>query len=151
MTRDRRATTNGRRDERGDAAFMLCLGLALFFALLGFGVVDLWGAMTAEQNLQAVAQSAATAGASGINTDQYRVGVLVLGPSAIADAQANLQDNQADLPGYVIDNAQITLNGNAITVTLTENVSSLVIEVAGKRSIPITASATAQAMTSAGT
>ena len=51
---------------------MLCFGLALFFLLLGAGVVDLWGAMTAQQNLQAIAQDAANAGASGVNTDVYR-------------------------------------------------------------------------------
>ena len=73
---------------------MLCLGLALFFLLLGAGVVDLWGTMTAEQNLQAIAQDAANAGASGVNTDVYRSDndvVLLTGtdpPPAQATARA---------------------------------------------------------------
>ena len=96
---------------------MLCLGLALFFVLLGAGVVDLWGTMTAQQNLQAIAQDAADAGASGVNTDVYRSDddevVLLTGtepPPCPSDspceaytlAMVNLEA-QSDLPAAVLD------------------------------------------------
>ena len=150
---------------------MLCLGLALFFVLLGGAVVDLWGAMTAQQNLQAIAQDAADAGASGVNTDVYRSDddevVLLTGtepPPCPSDspceaytlAMVNLEA-QSDLPAAVLDTTcgpglstdpdcnAISIDGAAITVTLHENVSSLVLQVADHHALPISVSATSVA------
>jgi hypothetical protein len=154
---------------------MLCFGLALFFLLLGAGVVDLWGTMTAQQNLQAIAQDAANAGASGVNTDVYRSDddvVLLTGTDpppcpggspceAYTLAMVNLEA-QGDLPAAVLDmtcgpdlstdpdcNA-ISVDGAAITVTLHENVSSLVLKAAGHNALPISVSATSVATLSTG-
>jgi hypothetical protein len=155
---------------------MLCLGLALFFLLLGAGVVDLWGTMTAQQNLQAIAQDAADAGASGVNTDIYRSDdddvVLLTGtepPPCPGDgpceaytlAMVNLEA-QRDLPAAVLatmcgpdlatdpDCNAINVDGPAITVTLHENVSSLVLQVADHHALPISVAATSVATLSTG-
>lgn len=168
------ASSTTQASERGDAAFIACLGLAMFFLLLGGTVVDLWGVMGAEHNLQAVAQAAADAGASGVDTDVYRsTGDVVLlsgdapppcplgGPcEAYTLALTNLDDQQ-DLPAAVGDNTcgpdlasdpdcnVVTVNGASITVTLHENVGSLVLRIAGHHSLPITVSATSVATISA--
>jgi hypothetical protein len=163
-----------RGDERGDAAFIACFGLAVFFLLLGGTVIDLWGLMGAEHNLQAVAQAAAEAGASGVDTGTYRsTGQVVLlggnseppcpvqGPCEAYTLAITDLEEQEDLPAAVSqttcgpnltsdpDCNLITVNGASITVVLHEDVSSLVLRAAGRRSLPITVSATSVATISA--
>lgn len=138
-----------RRDERGDAAVIGCIGLAFFFLLLGGAAIDLWGTMSADRNLAAIAQDAAAAGASGLDVTAYRAGQVELDPTTATNlALANLQA-QPDLP-HLSGPPQITVSGADITVTLTEDVSSLVLEIAHHHAIPITVSATSAARPSAG-
>ena len=122
--------TRSLREERGDAALIGCVGLAAFFLLLGFAVIDYWSTLSSDRNLQAIAQDAADAGASGIDIDAYRDnGVVQLDP---------------DTACFMVD-----ITGASITVILHEEVGSLVLEVAGHHALPITVSATSTATASA--
>jgi hypothetical protein len=156
----------GSQEERGDAALIGCVGLAAFFMLLGLAVIDYWSTLSADHNLQTIAQAAADAGASGIDVDAYRdSGVVELDPqSATSLAMADLSaQSPSELPPAVLetpcagseglaegpDCLAIDVTGASITVVLHEDVGSLVVEVAGRRSLPITVSATSTATASA--
>ncbi len=158
--------TRSLREERGDAALIGCVALAAFFLLLGFAVIDYWSTLSSDRNLQAIAQDAADAGASGIDINAYRDnGVVQLDPEtaaslAIADLQAQ---PSSELPPAVLeapclgttslsdDTAcfMVDVTGASITVMLHEDVGSIVLEVAGHHALPITVSATSTATVSA--
>jgi hypothetical protein len=154
------------REERGDAALIGCVGLAAFFLLLGFAVIDYWSTLSTDRNLQAIAQDAADAGASGIDLDAYRDNGLVLLDPATATslAIADLESQpSSELPRAVLEAPcpgstplsdgtacfMVDITGASITVILHEDVGSLVLEVAGHRALPITVSATSTATVSA--
>ncbi len=154
------------REERGDAALIGCVGLAAFFLLLGFAVIDFWSTLSSDRNLQAIAQDAADAGASGIDINAYRDnGVVQLDPAtatslAIADLQSQPSSElpravlEAPCPGstslsHDIACFMVDITGASITVILHEDVGSLVLEVAGHHALPITVSATSTATVSA--
>jgi len=152
--------------ERGDAALIGCVGLAAFFLLVGLAVIDYWSTLSVDRNLQAIAQDAANAGASGIDVNAYRdSGVVQLDPAiatslAIADLRS---EPPSELPPAVLEAPcnggaslaegpacfTIDVNGASITVVLHEDVASIVLEVARHRGLPITASATSTATASA--
>ena len=155
-----------RKNERGDAALIGCLGLAAFFLLVGFARIDYWSTLSVDRNLQAIAQDAASAGASGIDVNAYRdCGVVQLDPAtATSLAIADLRSQPpSELPASVLgapctDNTSlaegpacfaIDVSGASITVLLHEDVASIVLEVAGHRGLPITVSATSTATASA--
>lgn len=155
-----------RDDERGDAALIGCVGLAAFFLLLGFAVIDYWSTMSVDRNLQAIAQDAANAGASGIDIDAYRSsGVVQLDPgTATSLAIADLQSQPpSELPPALLEAPcapsaslpdapacfTIYVTGASITVILHENVASIVLDFAGHHALPITVSATSTATASA--
>jgi len=155
-----------RDDERGDAALIGCVGLAVFFLLLGFAVVDYWSTLSVDRNLQAIAQDAANAGASGIDINAYRDGGAVQLDTATATslAIADLRAQPAsELPPAVLEAPctgstslsdgpacfTIDVTGASITVILHEDVASIVLEVAGHHALPITVSATSTATVSA--
>ena len=154
-----------RDDERGDAALIGCVGLAAFFLLLGFAVIDYWSTLSVDRNLQAIAQDAANAGASGIDIDSYRgSGVVRLDPAtATSLAIADLQSQPpSELPSALLEATcarstslsddpacfTIDVTGASITVILHENVASIVLDVAGHHALPITVSATSTATAS---
>jgi len=158
--------TRSLREESGDAALIGCVGLAAFFLLLGFAVIDYWSTLSSDRNLQAIAQDAADAGASGIDINAYRdSGVVQLNPaSATSLAITDLQSQpSSELPRAVLETAcpastslsddtacfTVDITGASITVILHEDVGSLVLEVAGHRALPITVSATSTATASA--
>jgi Flp pilus assembly protein TadG len=158
--------TRSLREERGDAVLIGCVGLAAFFLLLGLAVIDYWSALSSDRNLQAIAQDAADSGASGIDIDAYRDnGVVQLDPeTATSLAIADLQSQpSSELPRAVLEAPcpggtslsddpacfLVDITGASITVTLHEDLGSLVLEVAGHRDLPITVSATSTATASA--
>jgi Flp pilus assembly protein TadG len=158
--------TRSLREERGDAALIGCVGLAAFFLLLGFAVIDYWSTLSSDRNLQAIAQEAADSGASGIDINAYRDnGVVQLDPEtatslAIADLQSQPSSElppavlEAPCPGSTsLSDAtacfMVDVTGASITVILHEDVGSLVLEVAGDHALPITVSATSTATVSA--
>jgi Flp pilus assembly protein TadG len=155
-----------RDNERGDAALIGCVGLAAFFLLVGFAVIDYWSTLSVDRNLQAIAQDAANAGASGIDVNAYRDnGIVELDPAtatslAIADLRSEppselppsvLGSPCTDSPSLAEGSACFTIDvsGASITVLLHEDVASIVLEVAGHHGLPITVSATSTATVSA--
>jgi Flp pilus assembly protein TadG len=155
----------GRREERGDAALIGCVGLAAFFLLLGFAVIDYWSTLSADRNLQAIAQDAADAGASGIDVNAYREnGSVQLAPeTATSLAISDLQSQpSSELPRAVLGSTcpagtslsddtacfMIDVTGASITVILHEDVASIILKVAGRHALPITVSATSTATAS---
>jgi Flp pilus assembly protein TadG len=133
--------------------------------LVGFAVIDYWSTLSVDRNLQAIAQDAANAGASGIDVNAYRdSGVVQLDPAtATSLAIADLRSQpQSELPPAVLagpctwstslaespDCLTIDVTGSSITVVLHEEVASIVLEVAGHRGLPITVSATSTATAS---
>jgi Flp pilus assembly protein TadG len=155
-----------RDNERGDAALIGCVGLAAFFLLVGFALIDYWSTLSVDRNLQAIAQDAANAGASGIDVNAYRDnGIVELDPAtatslAIADLRSEppselppsvLGSPCTDSPSLAEGSACFTIDvsGASITVLLHEDVASIVLEVAGHHGLPITVSATSTATVSA--
>lgn len=135
-----------RRDERGDAMVIWCLGLSVLLLPLGGISLDLWHAVSQERALQSAATDAADAGASGIDTATYREnGRIMLKPnSAVALAEANLA-SQEHLPP-LSSPPVITVNqtGDAITVELQETVRLTLLGVLeGNQSIHIVATGSA--------
>jgi Flp pilus assembly protein TadG len=143
----RRASAVGRRwrpDDRGDAMVLWCLLLAVMLLPLGGISVDLWHGIAVQRALQSAAEDAATAGASGISTSEYRdSGCLVLDPGvAVPLAQANLE-SQTDLGPLAGANIAVALGGGSISVTLREDVHlTLLSWVEGNKPLVVTASAT---------
>ena len=134
------------RDERGDAVIVWCLLLAVMLLPLGGLSIDLWHGIAVQRQLQAAAEDAAAAGASGINTSTYRAsGCLVLDPAtAVPLARANLaaQTGLGPLSGADVE---ISPGGNEITVALAEDVHlTLLSWVEGGRSLVVTATASSQ-------
>jgi Flp pilus assembly protein TadG len=135
------------QDERGDAMIVWCLLLAVMLLPLGGLSIDLWHGIAAQRQLQAAAEDAAAAGASGIDTLTYRsTGCILLDPAtAEALARANLAA-QAGLSPLAAANIDVIPGGNEITVVLTEDVHlTLLSWVEGGRPLVVTATASSQA------
>jgi Flp pilus assembly protein TadG len=121
-----------------------CLLVALMLLPLGGLSVDLWHGIAVQRALQSAAEDAATAGASGISTSEYRdSGCLVLDPAlAVPLAQANL-GSQTDLGLLASADITVAPGGRSISVTLRENVHlTLLSWVEGDKPLVVTASAT---------
>jgi len=136
------------RDERGDAMVVWCMLLALLLLPLGGLSVDLWHGLEVQRQLQAAAEAAATAGASGIDVQTYRSnGCIVLSASQAVDlAEANLTDQQGLGP---LAGVEMTVGpgGHEIEVTLTKDVRlTLLALVEGDRPLVVRASATSTAV-----
>lgn len=155
-----------RYNERGDAALIGCVGLAVFFLLLGSAVIDYWSTLSVDRNLQAIAQDAANAGASGIDINAYRGSGMVQLDRGTATSLALadlLSQPPSELPPAVLeapctgsislsdgsDCFTIDVDEASITVILHEDVGSIVLEVAGHHTLPITVLATSTATASA--
>lgn len=140
------------RDERGDAVVVWCLLLAIMLLPLGGLSIDLWHGLAVERQLQAAAEDAVAAGASGVDTATYRSkGCIVLDPAiAVGLARDNLavQQGLGPLSGADIE---VSPDGTQITVALAEKVRlSLLSWVEGGRPLVVSAIASSQAEGSLG-
>jgi Flp pilus assembly protein TadG len=135
-----------RRDERGDAMIIWCLGLAILLLPLGGISIDLWHTISEERALQTAATDAADAGASGINTTLYHTtGQVALDPTqAVALAEQNLAQ-QSGLPALATPPIiTVSPDEKQITVQLNTNVHlTLLSLVEGNTPIHIVASSSA--------
>jgi Flp pilus assembly protein TadG len=132
--------------DRGDAMVVWCLLLAVLLLPLGGLSVDLWHGIAVQRQLQAAAEDAAAAGASGIDVAAYRqTGCVVLDSSkALALAQQDLAD-QAGLGQLAGTDIVVAPNGSEITVVLHEDVRlTLLMLVEGNRPLVVTATATSE-------
>lgn len=134
-----------RRDERGDAIVIFCVGMILIILPLGGVSLDLWHSVSDERALQSAADAATAAGAGAIDTAAYRLPggdtQPLLDPAAAANqALASLQ-TQTDLPA-LSQPPEIDATPQGITVRLHEQVQLTLLRiVAGNRTINLTATA----------
>jgi hypothetical protein len=122
------------------------LGLTVMVLFLGGISLDLWRAFELREDLAAMADSAANAGASRVDGAAYReTGDLQLdGPAAAAAADANL-DAQQD--SERITSRAITSTGPVLTVQLLGEVEFTLLRIfLGAGSVTITATGSAEAI-----
>jgi Flp pilus assembly protein TadG len=106
-------------DERGTITLWV-LGLCIALMFLGGLSVDLWRAVADRRELSSMADSAATAGANGVDVAALRAGTLRLDPvRARAIALASLDEDEH---GGTLDRVDVEVVGNRVTVTLRDHV-----------------------------
>jgi hypothetical protein len=104
-----------KRDENGTMTLFV-LGLCISVLFLGGLSLDLWRVIAVRRSLVAMADSGATAGANGLDTNALRRGELLLDPRlARADASDALRA-QSGWPN--VDAADIDVTDTRVTVTL---------------------------------
>jgi Flp pilus assembly protein TadG len=109
----------GHYGERGTITLWV-LGLCIALLFLGGLSLDLWRAVAERRQLSAMADSAATAGANGVDVQALRAGTLHLDPlRARAIALASLDE---DAHAGALDGIDVTVVGNRVTVTLRDHV-----------------------------
>ena len=143
---DQRTVPGRGASENGEAMVVWCLLLALLLLPLGGLSVDLWHGIAVQRELQSAAEDAASAGASGINVNEYRQsGCVVLDPTtAVALASANLA-SQAGLGPLVSTSINVAANNSAITVVLRKDVHLTLLRlVEGNRPLVVAAQATGE-------
>lgn len=104
------------RGESGSTTIWM-LGLSLLLLLFGGLALDYWRGLALQRELAAVADSAAIAGASGIDEDHYRsTGELVLDP---ARARA-LAGTSITFQGVELTSAEVAVSedGSNVSVSL---------------------------------
>jgi Flp pilus assembly protein TadG len=141
--RARRRLNQRRLNQRGDAIAVWCLGLALLLLPLGGVSLDVWHAISAQRHLQALAEDAAAAGASGLDTTKFRTtGKAVLDPSLATElAETNLA-TQSDLPTLNGEQITVSPDDSTITVSLHQQVRLTLLSLSlGNQSIGIAGSA----------
>jgi Putative Flp pilus-assembly TadE/G-like len=107
------------RDERGTITLWV-LGLCISLMFLGGLSLDLWRAVAERRELSSMADTAAIAGANGVDIASLRAGVLRLDPMrARAIALASLD---ADPHSAGLDAANVDVVGNRVTVSLRDHV-----------------------------
>ena len=124
------------------------LGLSVMVLFLGGISLDLWRAFEARQDLAAMADSAASAGAARIDRLAYReTGALQLDAGEAEDAAGAHLDG---LPGSAaITGQEIEAAGPVLTVTLHREVEFSLLRIfLGAGRIPIQATGSAEAFAS---
>ena len=107
-------------DERGTVTLWV-LGLCVSLLFLGGLGLDLWRAVAERRQLSAMADSAATAAANGVDLDALRAGGLRLDPErARAIALATLD---RDPHAAALDAVDVGVEGNRVTVVLRDHVN----------------------------
>ncbi len=132
-------------NERGSIT-LWTLGLAVMVLFLGGISLDLWRAFEVREDLAAMADSAANAGASFIDGATYRdAGTLRLDAGAAASAaNANLDDQQ---DRDQIISRDIDATGPVLTVTLAGEVDFTLLRIfLGGDSVSIRATGSAEAI-----
>ncbi len=115
-------------NERGSIT-LWTLGLTVMVLFLGGISLDLWRAFEVRQDLAAMADSAANAGASWIDGPTYReTGVLRLDPSAARDAVTANLDSQQDRD-RISNRVPPVVDGAVISVTLEGEVDFTLLNV----------------------
>ena len=107
------------RNEHGTITLWV-LGLCVALLFLGGLSVDLWRAIAVRRELSAMADAAATAGASGLDEDALRAGTIRLDPvRARARALDSLSRN-ARTP--VLEAMRVDVVGDQVVVTVRDDV-----------------------------
>jgi hypothetical protein len=133
--------------ERGSIT-LWALGLTVMVLFLGGISLDLWRAFEVREDLAALADSAANAGASQIDVATYRqTGALQLDKEAAQTAANTYLDAQQDRDE--ITSRNIYTAGPVLTVTLEGDVEFTLLRILlGAGSVPIKATGSAEALPS---
>jgi Flp pilus assembly protein TadG len=108
-----------RGDERGTITLWV-LGLSISLMFLGGLSLDLWRAVAERRQLSSMADTAATAGANGVDVEALRAGSLVLDPTrARSIALASIG---ADRHSTALDAVAVDVVGKRLTVSLRSHV-----------------------------
>jgi hypothetical protein len=93
------------------------LGLSMLLLLFGGLAIDYWRGLALQRELAAVADSAAIAGASGVDEELYRAtGVVVLDPMRSREmALSSIEHQDIDLTSISI---LVPSDGSAVTVDI---------------------------------
>jgi hypothetical protein len=120
------------------------LGLSVLLLLFGGLAIDYWRGLALQRELAAVADSAAIAGASGIDEEIYRTtGTLVLSPArARALAQASIDFQDVDLARADVG---VAGDGSSVSVVLEAELRLGLLGVFVGQDDPVLVGATAEA------
>jgi Flp pilus assembly protein TadG len=118
--------------ERGTITLYV-LGLCIALMFLGGLSLDLWRAVADRGALSAMADSAASAAANGLDVQALRDGYLVLDP--VRARELALAELAGDAHSRNLDAVDVEVVGNRVTVTLRDHVrfSLLGIFMAGQQ------------------
>ena len=108
-----------RTDERGTITLWV-LGLSISLMFLGGLSLDLWRAVAERRQLSSMADTAATAGANGVDLESLRAGTLVLDP--VRARSIALDSLGADRHSTALDAVDVAVVGNRLTVSLRDHV-----------------------------
>lgn len=130
-----------RDNDRGSVTIWV-LGLSLLLLVFGGLALDYWRGLALQRELAAVADSAAIAGASGIDETVYRSsGILTLQPDRSAQlARAAVDWQDVDVVDLVVD-----VDPQLVTVTVTGEVELGLLAVFVDQDEPLTVRASASA------
>lgn len=126
------------------------LGLAVMVLFLGGISLDLWRVFEIRQDLAAMADSAANAGASRIDGDLYRdTGMIALDEEAARRAANDNLDLQQDAD-KITRRPSPDVSGSVITVTLEGEVEFTLLNIFlfGEGPVPVSATGSAEAVPS---
>ncbi len=128
--------------DRGSITIWM-LGLSLLLLVFGGLSLDYWRALGAQRELAAVADSAALAGASGVDEPRYReTGDLVIDPMRAED----LVTESVELQGVEVTAITVEADAGSVTVTLTASVDLGLLGVFVDDDTPFTVRAIATAL-----
>ncbi|MDH4116430.1 MAG: pilus assembly protein TadG-related protein [Acidimicrobiia bacterium] len=135
------------RDERGSTT-LWTLGLALSLLMLGGISIDLWSALGAHRDLAGIADAAAVAAASGVDTERFRNDGVVRLDEGLAEGLAlsliAAQPNGADLSAAPV--VVVAADGQSVTVDLQRRVNLTLLRLlVADGSIVVGATATSDA------
>lgn len=130
--------------DRGSATIWV-LGLSILLLLFGGLMVDFWRGLALQRELAAVADSAAIAGASGIDEEHYRAtgDVRLLPSRARSLAHASMDFQDAELES---SNVEIAADGSGVTVEVDGRLELGLLRVLVDDSEPLVVRASASAV-----
>ena len=130
------------KSERGSVALWV-LGLSVLLLAFGGLALDYWRALALQRELAAIADSAAVAGASGIDEEIYRAsGEVVLDP----ERSRQLVSAAVEWQGMTISGSQVDVDAASITVTLAAEIDLGLFRLLVSQDDPLTVRATSTAV-----
>ncbi|MBW3667436.1 MAG: hypothetical protein KY394_07560 [Actinobacteria bacterium] len=132
------------RSERGSVTIWM-LGLSLLLLVFGGLSLDFWRGLAVQRELAAVADSAAIAGAAGIDVDHYRAtGEVLLDPAKAKElVAASIGFQESDVSGVSVS---VATGGDSVTVVVEGIVELGLLGVFVDQSEPLLVRATATAV-----
>ena len=113
------------RGDRGSATIWI-LGLSIVLLLFGGLSLDFWRGLMVQRQLAAVADSAALAGASGIDEEIYRSsGILILDDVRVV----GLVDEAIGWQGVDLVDVEVVVDPDLVSVTLEAELQPLLLGV----------------------